>query len=118
MSEIVQIALIAATPPTIVAIGGLVISLLNRKKIAETAALVTNVSVSIDGRMEQLLEVTRNLATAKGHAEGQEQERGEERGRVEQKALGVKADLIADTVIDTQERVVKIEKSVVAETVD
>ena len=51
--------IIAATPPTLVALCSLITSLRNKKQIQE-------VKVSIDGRMEELLALTRKSSHAEG----------------------------------------------------
>jgi len=60
MLPAVQVALIAATPPTIVSLGGLVLGLINRSKITE-------VHLSVNSRLDHL------VIAAK--AEGRQQER-------------------------------------------
>lgn len=59
MTDAVQIALIAATPPTLVALGAIIISWRNGRKTDE-------LKVTVDGRLSELLEVTATSAEAKG----------------------------------------------------
>ena len=109
--------LILAVPPTLAALGALVVSIINRKRtkgdIEEVKKEVTVLTVSIDGRMENLLKLTKELGHSEGQAEGKEQERGERRSREELQHVAEKADLIAETVVDTHERVKTIEAEVV-----
>jgi hypothetical protein len=60
ISEAVKIAIIAATPPSVVAMGGVVLGWINRGKINE-------VHLSINSRLDQLVKAA--------HAEGRQQER-------------------------------------------
>ena len=79
MDKTIIVAIIGACATIVCAfIAGVFILKGGQKK---TQAQVSEIKISIDGRMEELLEVTRGLATATGHAEGKEQERGEERAR-------------------------------------
>ena len=59
MTEAVEIAIIASTPPTIVALGAVVLGWLNRTKL-------TDVGQRVDGRLTQLLELTRKSSHAEG----------------------------------------------------
>ena len=60
MSDAVQLGLIAAIPATITAITGILI-VLNKIK---------DLHRDVDGRMTEMLELTRLAATAKGNLEG------------------------------------------------
>lgn len=70
MTDLVKIAVIAATPPTIVSIGALLASLSNHAKIQE-------LHVIVNSRLTELLASNKQAATAEGRAEGvkAEQER-------------------------------------------
>ena len=70
MSEAVKVALIVSIAPTLAAIFGMVISIKNRSKLDQ-------LSVNINGRLSELLEVSKRA----NHAEGMAQERKEERER-------------------------------------
>jgi hypothetical protein len=59
MTEGVQIAIIAATPPTIVALGAFVLGWMNRSKL-------TQVHLDMNGRLTQLLESRQQ----EGHSQG------------------------------------------------
>lgn len=59
MTDAVQIALIVAAAPTIVAVGSFVISWRNGKKTDE-------LKVTVDGRLSELLEVTATSSEARG----------------------------------------------------
>jgi hypothetical protein len=63
MTDIVRVALITATPPTIVALGALAASLSNYRKIAE-------LHVIVNSRLSELLKVTGKASFAEGKAEG------------------------------------------------
>jgi hypothetical protein len=67
MTEAIEVALIAAVPPTLVALGALILGVLNRLGLA-------NVSLKIDGRLTELLELTRKAS----HAEGVREQKQEE----------------------------------------
>jgi hypothetical protein len=60
MTDIVKVALITAAPSTLAAI----IGLLNRSKLGE-------VSTQMDGRMTELLNLTRKSSKAEGVREGE-----------------------------------------------
>jgi len=83
MTDAVQIALIVAIPPTIVAVGGLVVSLLNRKQGQK-------IEFKVDGKMDELLSLTRSGAHAEGIAEGREI------GVVEKQARVTEAERVED----------------------
>jgi len=59
MTDAVKIALIATTPPTIVALSAAVLGWLNRTKL-------TDVGERVDGRLTELLELTRKSSKAEG----------------------------------------------------
>ena len=81
MSPDVQIAIIAALPATIAAIGALVIGILNHRQSKANGRKIGHVEVQIDGRMEELVILAKQAA----HGEGVAQERGEERERQSRK---------------------------------
>jgi hypothetical protein len=66
MTEALQVALIAATPPSVLAAASLLASLKNKKAIQE-------VHLSVNSRLTQLLEAVGKAAHAEGMAEGREQ---------------------------------------------
>ena len=70
MSDAVEIAVIVSIAPTLAAIFGMVVSLKNRAKIDK-------LSVNVDGRLTELLRVSKIA----DHADGVAQERKEERER-------------------------------------
>jgi hypothetical protein len=63
MTDAVKEALIAATPPTLVAIGAVILGWMNKTKLG-------NVEQKVDGRLTELLELTRKAS----HAEGEKAE--------------------------------------------
>jgi hypothetical protein len=63
MTDPVTIALIAATPPTVVALGALVASIRNNTKIEE-------LHISVNSRLTELLKQTGIAAHAEGLAQG------------------------------------------------
>jgi len=65
MSDAVTVALIAATPPTIMALWAVVLGWLNRTKL-------TDVGEKVDGRLTELLELTRVSSHASGVKEEKE----------------------------------------------
>jgi hypothetical protein len=67
-SDIVKVALIAAAPATIAAILGA----FNRKSVAEVVTKVDGVSERVDGRLTELLELTRKSSLAQGIKEEKE----------------------------------------------
>lgn len=62
--------LIAATPPTIVAGGALVLAIVNKRTLkefhAENKADLSNIHLEINGRLQQLLDVTKKSSHAEG----------------------------------------------------
>jgi hypothetical protein len=88
MTDAVQIALIAATPPTVVAIGAVILGWLNRRQGQA-------IEIKVDGKMEELLNLTRSGARAEGVVEGRENaitEKGArtaEAERVEDRQAGI-----------------------------
>ena len=62
------IAIIAAIPTTIASIAGLIVSLGNRHHVKA-------LKITVDGRLTELLAVTKAAALAQGTAEGIESER-------------------------------------------
>jgi hypothetical protein len=97
MTETVQLALIAAVPPTIVASGALVVGILNNRKaraIEAKARMIEaraeTIQVSVDGKMEELLELTRSGARAAGVVEGRES------GVIERQARVTEAERVED----------------------
>ena len=65
ISDAVTVALIAATPPTIMALWAVVLGWLNRTKLAD-------VGEKVDGRLTELLELTRTSSHAGGVKEERE----------------------------------------------
>lgn len=59
MTNLVRIALITATPPTLVAIGALVASIRNGRKVEQ-------LHVSVNSRMSQFMELLETSSEAKG----------------------------------------------------
>ena len=92
-------ALIAATPPTLVAIGAVVLGYLNRRQGQAIAAKAQTIEVKVDGKMEELLNLTRATARAAGVVEGRElaavekQARVAESERVEDRQAVIVADI-------------------------
>ncbi len=68
MTDAVTIAIIAAIPPTVVALGAVVLGWNNRAKLNQ-------VGTAIDGRLTELLELTRKSS----HAEGALQQREDDK---------------------------------------
>jgi hypothetical protein len=66
MTDAVQIALIAAAPPTLVAIGAIIISWRNGKKTDELKVATTDLKVTVDGNMEKFIALAVESARAKG----------------------------------------------------
>jgi hypothetical protein len=83
MTDAVQIAIIAATPPTVVAIGAVIIGWLNRRQGQA-------IEIKVDGKMEELLSLTRSGAHAEGVVEGRE------RGVVEKQARTAESERVED----------------------
>jgi hypothetical protein len=93
MSDAVVIAIIVAVPPTLVALGALLVGLRNTRKvddakvaaeqgtakIVEVGGQVFELGKAVDGRLQTLLEKTEQAAAAAGKAagmlEGAQQER-------------------------------------------
>jgi hypothetical protein len=92
MTEVVMVALIVATPPTIAAVGSVSVSLLNRRdlriaqrkiekmsvKVDETTTKVMATTEKLDGihhqinsRMDELLATAKTGSFAEGKLEGQ-----------------------------------------------
>jgi len=67
MTDAVTVALIAAIPATIVAAGGLMLGFMNRRKLGD-------VEQKVDGRLTELLELTRKSSHAEGVKEQKETE--------------------------------------------
>lgn len=126
MSDSVIVAIIIAVPGTIAAIVSLLAWTQSRKNNAKIATL----EINVDGKMERLLELHGKAERAAGVDEGRQQgveerqSRVAEGERVEDRAIEharalhaevAQTSLIADTVVDTQERVIKIEKEVTGE---
>ena len=65
MTDAVQIAIVAAIPPTLVALCGVALGVINRGKISE-------VHQQINSRMTELLELTRKSSRAEGAREQRE----------------------------------------------
>jgi hypothetical protein len=65
MTPEVQIAIIAAVPPTVVALGAVLLGWMNRAKLE-------NVGQKVDGRLTELLDLTRKSSHAEGVAEQKE----------------------------------------------
>ena len=66
MDATVEVALIAATPAFVAALGALVISWLNRAQLTQTSQRLEEVHLEINSRMTQLLELTRSSSHAEG----------------------------------------------------
>jgi hypothetical protein len=67
MTDAVEIALIAAIPPTVVACGAVWLGFVNRSKL-------TNVGEKVDGRLSELLALTRKSSHAEGVKDQKETE--------------------------------------------
>jgi uncharacterized protein YbgA (DUF1722 family) len=63
MTDLVHVALIAATPPTIVSLGALIASISNHQKIQE-------LHVIVNSRLSELLSEGKKASFAEGRAEG------------------------------------------------
>jgi hypothetical protein len=70
MTDAVQIAIIAAIPPTLVALTGVILGFLNRGQIAK-------VHEEVNSRMTEMLKLTRESS----HAQGMKDEKQEEHDR-------------------------------------
>jgi len=73
MSDLVQVALIASIPPTIVALTGLIVSLRTERNLT---AKVKEVHDATNGMKEELVRVTGEAEHAKGVLEGAADEKG------------------------------------------
>jgi hypothetical protein len=71
MTDLIKVALIAATPPTIVAFGALYTSVLNHTKIGQ-------LHVIVNSRLTELLTETRIASHAQGKEEGIAESKGAE----------------------------------------
>jgi hypothetical protein len=67
MTDVVIVALIAAVPATIVGTGGLILGFMNRRKLGD-------VEQKVDGRLTELLELTRKSSHAEGVKEQTEKD--------------------------------------------
>jgi hypothetical protein len=65
LTDTVQIAIIVAFPPTIAALGAVYVSYLNRSKLGQ-------VEKQMNGRLTELLDLTRKASLAEGIKEGKE----------------------------------------------
>lgn len=74
MSDSTLNAIIIAVPPTLAALSSLFVSLVNRKKLQ-------TVHLAMNGRLDELLAITRTLA----HTEGMAAQRKKDRERKENK---------------------------------
>lgn len=83
MTDVVQVALIAAVPPSLVALAGMVVSLHNKSKIRE-------LHVTMNSRLDELVRQKGISSFAEGKAVGVETEREEVRARLEAKEPRVK----------------------------
>jgi hypothetical protein len=70
MTDNVQIALIAATPPTLVALGAIVVAWMGRSQSKKNADQIGVVHLLINNRMDQLLAASKLVERSAGHAEG------------------------------------------------
>lgn len=100
MSDAVIIAMVGAGAAVLAAMTaavGLIVSTRNQKKLSKVEERVLNLSVTVDGRMTQILELTSALQRAAGIAEGrregaaERQDRVIESERVEDRAAGILA---------------------------
>lgn len=71
MDPTVKIALIVAAPPFLAALAGLITSLRNKAKL-------DRVSLDVDGRLTELLELTRKASDAEGALRGAAEARAEQ----------------------------------------
>jgi hypothetical protein len=65
MTPVVEVAIIAAVPPTVVALGAVFLGWMNRTKL-------TDVGQKVDGRLTELLELTRKSSHAEGVRDGKQ----------------------------------------------
>jgi hypothetical protein len=65
MSDAVILALIASVPATIIALGTLLVAVAGLRKTA-------NLEVKVDGRLTELLQITKDSEFAKGLKEGKD----------------------------------------------
>ncbi len=65
MTDAVEVALIVSVAPTLVALGAVWLGWLNRTKL-------TDVGHSVDGRLTELLELTRKSSHAEGVRDGKQ----------------------------------------------
>ena len=79
MTDLVQVALIAAIPPSLVALVTLVVGLYNKSQIKE-------LRVTVNSRLSELVAQSKKAS----HAEGMEDEREVQRARVATKKPRVK----------------------------
>jgi hypothetical protein len=77
VSETITVAIIVSIPPTLVALGALIIGLRNSRKVDDAKAEIVQtkdgvfeLGKAVDGRLKELLEITKSAATAEGHAAG------------------------------------------------
>jgi hypothetical protein len=68
LSDPVKIALIVAIAPTLIALGGVINSVRNSRKL-------DNIHIDLNSRLTQLLEATSARERLSGHAEGVAEER-------------------------------------------
>lgn len=81
ISDIITVAIIAATPAFIASCAGLYVSLRNKSKIKDNSEKIQQIHIQINSRLDELLLASSKLA----HAEGQQQEREEAHTRDEAK---------------------------------
>jgi hypothetical protein len=74
----IEIALIEASPPTLVALVAAVLGLMGYKQGKSNQQKIVDVEIKVDGRLSQLIELTEKSSTALGR----EQERKEPGGPV------------------------------------
>lgn len=71
--NMVLVAVISATPPTVVALANLVASLRNGRKVDQIKA-------ATDGMKDELVKVTRSDALQEGHTAGVKEQKAVEKG--------------------------------------
>ena len=76
MSEAVKVALIVSIAPTLAAVFSMVISIKNRSKLDQ-------LSINIDGRLSELLAVSKRADHADGVVQGRQEERERQENHAE-----------------------------------
>lgn len=79
MTDAVQIALIATIPPTVAAIAGIIVSLINKNKLNKQAHEIQGVKDATNGMKDELVDVSSKAEHAEGILEGVAKEKAERR---------------------------------------